>query len=298
MLCVTKFREVYTMKTILVLTDFSISADYAADYALALAQHIEANLLLCNIYQRPADENMPDRAAWPKQACEANSINDLGALLARLKTKLDKEPPSNNYKPEIEQCSVDGAIDQKLAGIMAKHQVLLAVISAHSRHNLDSIFEKNHAWDIIDNAGFPVMVIPYQTKFKPFRQIAFATGMHTTDIAVLESISAIAKYSQSEVLVTHVTDKPTAKHSLQHFFNAIPFKITYPKITYNDITGGSVVNVFKKQSVYIDLLVLVHQKRGFLQNLFGQNIIRKMAAHPRKPLLIFPHTQLIDLHHI
>ena len=65
------------MKTILVLTDFSISADYAADYALALAQSIEANLLLCNIFERPADENTPDRKAWPKQACEENSINDL-----------------------------------------------------------------------------------------------------------------------------------------------------------------------------------------------------------------------------
>ena len=44
------------MKTILVLTDFSINADYTAHYALKFAQKIKANLLLCNIYATPVNE--------------------------------------------------------------------------------------------------------------------------------------------------------------------------------------------------------------------------------------------------
>ena len=72
------------MKTILVLTDFSINADYVAHYALKLAQKIKANLLLCNIYQVPEGEEKTDGKAWPMRVCEENSINALGELMSRL----------------------------------------------------------------------------------------------------------------------------------------------------------------------------------------------------------------------
>ncbi len=66
------------MKTILVLTDFSINANYVAQYALELAQKIEANLLVCNIYEVPAGEETTDRNSWPLRPCEENSVYDLG----------------------------------------------------------------------------------------------------------------------------------------------------------------------------------------------------------------------------
>lgn len=276
------------MKTILVLTDFSISADYTADYALALAQQMETNLLLCNIFERPADEAVPDHKTWPRQACEENSIHDLGALMARLKTKQDKEPVGSAYKPEINQCSIDSSVEKELGAMIIKHEVSLAIISAHTHHNFGGLFQKNHAWEIINRASFPVLVIPYQTRFKPFRQISFATAMYNSDIEVLQSVAKIAQNSNSELLITYVTQKPQGQHALQRFFNQMPFNITYPKISYNTIKADNVVRFLKKQCTYIDLLVLVHHKRNFLQNLFGGSITRKMALRPLKPLLIFP----------
>jgi nucleotide-binding universal stress UspA family protein len=58
------------MKTILVLTDFSINADYAAHYALKLAQRIGANLLLCNMYKVPKDDRITGRKTSVLAACE------------------------------------------------------------------------------------------------------------------------------------------------------------------------------------------------------------------------------------
>jgi len=124
------------MKTVLVLTDFSINADYVAHYALELAQKIEANLLLCNIYEVPAAEQNTDRRAWPMGACEENSINDLGELMVRLKAKLDLDKPGTKFKPDINQCSEEGLVGDKLNELAANHDVLLAVISMHSANNL------------------------------------------------------------------------------------------------------------------------------------------------------------------
>jgi hypothetical protein len=67
--------QFYKMKTILVLTDFSINADYVGRYALKLAQNIGANILLCNIYQSPAGKETTGNASWPLSAGEGNSIN-------------------------------------------------------------------------------------------------------------------------------------------------------------------------------------------------------------------------------
>jgi nucleotide-binding universal stress UspA family protein len=282
------------MKTILVLTDFSINADYVAHYALKLAQKVEANLLLCNIYEASADEKNTDRKAWPMRASEENSINDLSELAMRLKAELDKEEGGTQFKPDIEQCSQEGLVGDKLNELAANHEVLLAVISMHSANNLTNFLGTNHAWNIIENAAFPVMVIPYQVRFKDYKLIAFASAVNYTDINVLESLSGLAKYCDSEIMLTHVSDEKTIdgieESMLKQFFHQIPAKINYPKIIYHNIKSDNVTVSLKWLTAHtdIDLLVLVHQKRSLFQKVFNRSVTQKLSEHPGKPLLIFP----------
>jgi nucleotide-binding universal stress UspA family protein len=273
------------MKTILVLTDFSINADYVAQYALKLAQNMKANLLACNIYEVPAGEETTDSNSWPLRDCEANSVYDLGELVARLKTTLDKQA-AGNFRPDIEQCSEEGMVGLKLKDIMSRYDILLAVISAHNQDSFTGFFGRDHAWDIIDNATFPVMVIPYQFRFKPFKRIAFATVMNDTDANVLISLSGLANYSNSEILITNVTSDKKEERIMKHFFN----QCDYSKIFYREIIGFNVADCLKRltDDVEIDLLAIVHRRRSFLQEIIGGSVTRKMANHPVKPLLIYP----------
>ncbi|MDB5023418.1 MAG: hypothetical protein JWP78_1173 [Mucilaginibacter sp.] len=276
------------MKTILVLTDFSINADYVAHYALELAQKVEAKLLVCNIYEVPAGEETTDRNSGPLRTCEANSVYDLGELVARLKTTLDKQGSGKYFRPDIEQCSEEGMVGLILKDITLKHDVLLAVISAHNSDTFIGYFGRDHAWDIIDNATFPVMVIPYQFRFKLFKQIAFATLLNDMAFPVLESLAELAVLSGAEILVTNVTGEEKA--TVKQFFNRTSPKINYTKIIYRNIKGTDVAGSLKKLCSYIDidLLAIVHRRRSFLQQIIGGSITRRMADHPGKPLLIYP----------
>jgi nucleotide-binding universal stress UspA family protein len=114
--------------------------------------------------------------------------------------------------------------------------------------------------------------------------------MNNTDIGVLELLSGIAKYSNSEILVTHVSAKLREEDNIKQFFNQIPFKITYPKILYHNIKGTDVVISLKQLCAHIDidLLVIVHRSAGFFKELFGTSLTHKMATQPTKPLLVFP----------
>jgi nucleotide-binding universal stress UspA family protein len=282
------------MKTILVLTDFSINADYVAQYALRLAQDIGANILLCTIYKVPAGEETTGRLMWPIRDCEENSINDLGAQVAKLKSRLDREISGDGFKPEIEQYSGEGLLSDAITHISVTHDILLAVVSMHSIKSVSSFFETDHAWDIIDHADFPVMVIPYQARFKPFRLLAFASTLNYADIKVLESLTGLAQYSNAQILITNITTDEKEGNLVKKFFNQIASQIHYPRIIYHEMVGRDVADALKELSAHIDidLLVMVHQRHSFFEELFNGSVTRKMADHPGKPLLIFPGSTL------
>lgn len=242
------------MKTILVLTDFSISADYTSQYALALAQQMEANLLVCNIYETPQGQNATEHNRWPFSANKENSINDLGAVVAHLKTRLDMKKGTKSYQPEIEQYSVEGEVGDELVSIMSKRNVILALVSAHSKADFVGMLSKDNAWAIIDNATFPVLVIPYQVRFKPFNDIGIANPIIETG----------------------------EENRIKHFFEQLPFQITYHHLPKQSLPRD------------IDLLVIVHHQRNFFQRLFKGSLTRKLATQSNTPLLVFPGTHLTE----
>jgi nucleotide-binding universal stress UspA family protein len=278
------------MKTILVFTDFSINADYVAQYALRFAQNIGANILLCNAFEVPAAEATTGAERWQMLAYEQNSINDLGAQVAALKSRMDAEISGDGFRPEITQYSQLGGLNNILNELAGVKDILMGVISEHSADRLSEYFADNHTWDIVDNANFPVMVIPYQARFTPFRMIAFATAMNYTDINILQSLTGLAAYSNAEILVANITTDQKEEVGMEKFFNQIPGKINYSKIIYQTIDAKDIAMGIKKLGAHtdVDLVVVVHQKLNLLQSVFNKSITKKIADRPNKPVLIFP----------
>jgi len=207
------------MKTILVLTDFSINAAYTAQYALGLAQNIEANLLLCNIYEEPLKGNAVAKKQWMMGNAEEDSIQDLGAVLGYLKKGMDEVINLKTFRPDIAQCSKEGLVGDKFNAIAADHNILMAVISMHGAGFLATLLSGNHAVRIIENAKFPVLIIPYQVRFKPYKTIAFASALNYNDIPILQALSGLALHSKSEILIAHVDkDDTESEGSVKQFF--------------------------------------------------------------------------------
>jgi nucleotide-binding universal stress UspA family protein len=178
--------------------------------------------------------------------------------------------------------------------IAYKNEVVMGVISSHDAGWLSTLLSGNHTRDIIEAADFPVLMIPYQVKFNNYKTIVFATSMNYSDISVLESLTGLAKHMDSEIVVAEVTaaflDKKIELSALKHFFNQIPGKLNYPKIIYRILENRDVINSLRwlTNNVEIDLLVLVHQRRNFMQKLFSGSITQQLALFINKPMLIFP----------
>jgi len=285
------------MKTILVLTDFSIRADNAAHYALKLAQKIKANLLVCNVFLEPSAQPMASQVSWPMETYETfeeDSINDVSELAGRLNKQLDKDVADGEFRPVIEQSSVAGFVANGLNEIVAAHHILMAVMSIHGTDNLSSFLLGNHAWEIIEKANCPVLLVPYQETFNGYKKIAFGTDLADSDIDVLHSLSGFAKYLNSEILIAHVTAERSAgqeeQNLVKHFLKLVSSAINYPMIYYRAIYNAHITTGLHWLSQHsdIDMLVVVHHKRGFFQRLFGGSISQNLAEHPNIPLLVFP----------
>lgn len=286
------------MKTILVLTDFSINADHAAHYALKLAQKINANLLLCNVY--PTSAMMP---AAPEPfsysdnfgSFEKDSLNDLKELAGRLKQQSDGFS-EDEFKPFVELCSKPGPLIPAINDVVAGREISFAVIATHNTDDMLAFLNGNHTHEIIEQAQIPILVLPYQAPFTGFHKIAF-----TTDLAeegkgngILHTLYDLAKYFDSEVLITHVgrskLGSAAEEYITRQFLREEIGASSYPRIQYKTVENKSAaagLHWLAKQRD-IDLVVLVHRKRNLFQKIFLPSITKKIADRLIKPMLVFP----------
>jgi nucleotide-binding universal stress UspA family protein len=292
------------MKTILVLTDFSIRADHAAHYALKLAQKIKANLLLCNITPAPAIEPMSSQVAWPGRNYEIfkeDSINELTELAERLNKQLNKDLVDGEFMPAIAKASKAGVVADIIEEIATYQHIIMAVISMHSPDVSGAFLLEDHANEIIEKANCPVLVVPFEAAFKGFKKISFATDLTHSGMDILHSLYGLTKYFDSEILITHVADQNSLdveeQHVIKQFFDLEYSKINYPKIYYRAIKSNSVITGLDWLSEHtdIDLLVLVHRKRNFFQKIFDESVTQKLADHLTKPMLVLPGSKVQQL---
>src|SRR5476651_2914619 len=117
------------MKTILVMTDFSVRADHAAHYALKLAQKVKANLLLCNVFlgatYGPGTAEPLGLYPDDYRTYEEGSITELAELANRLNRQLNTEPAEGEYRPAIRYACKSGPVADAINDIALSNHVLM-----------------------------------------------------------------------------------------------------------------------------------------------------------------------------
>ncbi|MGZ3757886.1 MAG: universal stress protein [Mucilaginibacter sp.] len=285
-------------KTILVLTDFSISADHAAYYSLKIAEKIKADILLCHVIPPPHAVVKTGLSIAARE--EKDCLNDLDELSCRLNDHLDSEGPWLHYRPTINYCCKAGLIAPAVNEVAHDYQVVMAVISMHWTGGLNTILWRSNAREIIEKAECPVLVIPYQARFIGFKKIAFATDLASTNVNAVRCLSGLAQYFDSSILITHVApEKPSSQidnHIINHFYNEVTANVDYAKIFYREIKSRSVINGLDWLSEHTDvnLIVLIHHHRNFFQKIFEGSVTQKIAGRLDIPMMVFPYSKVKD----
>lgn len=283
------------MKTIAVLTDFSDRAESAARYALGIAQHLHANILLYNSFLLPSAEPLGMQVAWSMDSYEElqdDTEKELHNLAEKLKHNLSVAP-SGPFKPTI-YCKCDhGALSANLNLLLADEEIILLVMGTHHK-GISGFMMSNHMREVIDSVSLPVIIVPQNQTFSGIDKIAFATDMKGTDLEVINSLTGLAKPFGAEIMLAHICanekEECASEKMVQHFLEEVGNVINYPCIYYRNVNEKHIDKGLNwlVGNVDFDILVMVHRQKGFWEQFFNGSNTHRVASQLKLPLLVYP----------
>ncbi|MEM8527742.1 MAG: universal stress protein [Bacteroidota bacterium] len=146
---------------------------------------------------------------------------------------------------------------------------------------------------VAQNAECPVLLIPRAHQIKSLRKIVYAQNWIDNKDATLRHFLQFAASFHSNVYFTHINEAfdvqgfPSAEQlELQAKISEINPKIEcrFVNLNSDDVRQG-IEDYARQQEA--DLIVLVNQHRGRLNNVLGRSLTKEMALEANLPLMIY-----------
>ncbi len=289
------------MEKILVPTDFSLSAENAACYAMEFAKVIKANVILCNAIKVPSEAPMAAQVVWPLvdyATAKADSIKDLILLTDKLTRKNEDEYEDfhlkKTFEPKVDHISQNGSVKEVVSSLMDQKKLTMVVMGMSGASNVNHFLLGSNSKEMIESAVTPILLIPSGFIYRPIQKIAIATDLSEKDINVIHSLAGLARDHCAELLIAHITreefDHKGNQAKIYAFLNEVACKINYHKIYYRHVKNDSIDHGLDwlAEHVQLDMLAMVHRKHDWITSIFQGSYTQKIAKHIQIPLLVFP----------
>ena len=273
------------MEKILVPIDFSDHSENALNYAVAIAQRFDYEIVLfhttplpvgaVDLAQTPVDMN------WQADIDKA-SKERLQEWVVSAKQKADKEL----------HFSVRTSMGDLIPSIkiyVEEEDVELIVTSTRGADGALIEWMGTNSSDLVAETQIPILVVPEKATFRGFKEILYATNFEVGDQSNLRDTMAFAKAFDAKVDVVHVdVDDERPENDVELFENDVrPFEapktVRFWQVKAKEIENG--INKLAKDN-NSDLIAIVRPMRGFWDELFHQSISKKLALHSERPLLV------------
>ncbi|MGD1847357.1 MAG: universal stress protein [Salibacteraceae bacterium] len=273
------------MKTILLPTDFSETAQKAADYAIHLFGLDDVKYILLNAYQVPhAGASM---LVSITDILRQESERDLADETSRLEFKY-----GNNLA--LSSTSVMGDVLHTVEKLVETDKVTYVVVGTNGASGLKEVLVGSNAAAIIRKSKVPVLVVPLQVELTTWKKVVLATDYSAIqDARVLDPLLNMCMAFNSKVNLLNVRKEPlevTLKKSLigmalDHAFDSVEHEFCF--VENNDVVEGLEHYLHEVQP---DLVAMIPRHTGFLDRIFHRSVTNRIAMHTTLPLLTLPIT--------
>lgn len=265
------------MKTIIVPTDFSETAENALNYSIELAQQMGATITLIHVCQSLHSKNHLDEAVLEEKKLKAISL-----LERHIKT-------NGNVKFEI--CIQPENVVGKIVETIKEKDAELLVFGISAGIYDESIVGNNTS-DAISNLTIPVLMIPSNAKFKLPSKVVFAADyLELENDKPLTALLNFITFFNSKLYIVNVKaeDEKTSSKNIAVFLNVrrllkkVPHSVHY--IINDNVIDG--INDFVAERD-AEIVAIIPHKHNFLYRLFRFSTTKKMAYNSFVPLLALP----------
>lgn len=262
------------MKKILVPTDFSPIAANAANYALAVASNLNAEIVFFHANEHIGSDEQNKLKAQVSNACALNpSLKADFVATDKLFNSLT------------------------IADLFGNSIDLIVMGTSGEQGDLSKKVFGTNAEGMIDNLSCPLLVVPSHHASNVIKQIAYASDLNNLDNELAQVIP-FARAFNAAIEVFHVSPVfpdlgDVEKMDAQSKVDSAKAAFSYSTIHYsaermkrdNQVTKGIEHFLSNHKS---DLLVLFHANLEGLNRFFTSSTSEKAVYHLKNPLLIFP----------
>ena len=269
------------MKKVIACTDFSSNAKTAIEYAFWLASHYDAELILVHSYLVPVPVSEVPPSVEMYEQIQKDAELELGKLQAELQSRNDKISITTHLENEnLLFC---------LEGLNKKFAPDIFILGTRGHRDFVDILVGSNTMKIIHHLPAPVMVIPSEATFHPFKKIAFACDfdkvVETTPLDLLKNLVTDFNAELNVINVDYknknfTPDTPEESMLLDHLLHKMK-----PKYHFLDNKNISLAVEEFIQKNNIDLLITIPKKHSFFENLFKGTHTRQLVYHTHIPLL-------------
>jgi len=272
------------MKTIIVPTDFSPVAINAMNYAVDLAQQIDASIMLLHVYQIPVTYNNSDIPL---------PFMDIGEL-----ERINKERLAD-LKREVEHISAGdlkivaevrlGELVDELKAICLSAQPFAVVMGTKGAGFVERLLVGSSTLSAMKHLPCPVLVIPPGASFKGIQKMGFASDFRK-DLQSTPAgfIKDWVKMFGAVLSVVHVDEdkKPGTVVAVEQNASSHPLlaELSPQYVVIENPDVESAIHEFAETN-NLDLLIVMPRKHRLLDSLFQKSHTKDLAFHSHIPIL-------------
>jgi nucleotide-binding universal stress UspA family protein len=264
------------MNHILVPIGSNENASNTLQYAIDFAKELSAEVFVFRAY---------------KVLSKAGTLINVNDILER-ETNLYLKSIISNVDTKgvsVKMISAKGGTIESIHSVKSKLGVDLIVVGPRSNSIKEEVFLGSTSGSIVKQTEIPVLIVPENYKFNPFKVVltAFKSGKLDKP-GVLNPLQLIKKFFNSKInlLLVKTPDYKTEDLTVDDSLKAIQNTFNTSE---NVTTFQGVLEHF--QSNNPDLLCVFRRKRGFFQKLWEKNTVLKSEFHCSIPLLILSGRQ-------
>ena len=277
-----------TINKILVPLDFTEHSKGVLIQAIDIAQKARAELIVLHVHSRPTVSKSLEQYA-DMDLIRAMEKSKLSRLKDKIKTKYDQilteTPGHENIK--IKFLFEKGTVVDKILDVSEQHNVNLILMGTRGVRGLQEFWGTKTA-EICLKTKTPVLVLPYNRMQEKPDKIAFAYDLKTIpNLQTLDLVKLFSALYQSEIhIITvysqkymNVEESDNLEKLRDHFKEYSPIV----KTQYGGDAEKGIFNYLKENQ--IQLLVILHRHRSFLQDIFHESLTAKITYHSNIPVL-------------
>jgi len=266
-------------------TDFSECSLNAIEYAAKIGEKFNAELILFHV---------PNTDDYQKLFAKNPVSMDLLTFAEKKLESLVQEVRNESLDKGLSSCSgiiEEGKTSSTILEYAEAHQFNLIIMGTEGINDFKKNYIGTRTSKVVSKSNVDVMVIPRKVFFKPIKKFVYATDYMEEDKKAIQKIVKMAKFYDSEIDIVHVgTKKKSIDKALhQTMVSEITPFVNYEKVnfilkSYRDDPGLGLENYLITSKG--DMLVTLSKKKSWFDQLFTNNLSKKMSYFINKPLYV------------